>query len=328
MVKSLFAIALLPCALVSAQGWAQTWNSRLNVRPDGFNVYAACQECNEREECVEWCEDTEGCLSVSWSENWRTCEGYNEVEYVHFVESIAPNSYYMFKGDPSPSPVPKVVSFGKEKAWVPNHPPTLAASINTQEGQVGQPFQLQIDGHFIDADSDPLTYAAKGLPSGLKLQGSAVTGIPKRDGRFKVSLTATDGKAYPASMPPFWLVIKSEDGRLPPMITDEEYAVLEAKREAHQGPDGKKKGSAKGTGKSGKSKGTTKKGKGGGKIRLVKKVSSHVAQLLQEEAAAPAAAPAMVKTGNVKKLGKKQGVRKLEDVSVTTHDASNATVTF
>lgn len=236
------------------------WGKVQGKMPSG-NIWSSCSHCNSDTLCSEWCESTTGCQSVVWTENWKTCDGYDKVHVDLVVTASRPNAVYIFK-QLSASPLP----FNK---FTPNHPPVLAQAINTQEAQVGVPFELEMDGHFSDTDGDRLTYSAKGLPMGLKVKDSLVFGQPRKDGRYKVTLSANDGKAFPTVMPPFWLVVKSEQGVLPPMLSDEEYAVLEAKRAANQKSHVLAKKVASRGKNGGKSKGKGKgKGKGHGKNKL------------------------------------------------------------
>lgn len=236
MIKNiLFVLPCLICASATAQPYmSSTWASVPDMQPDGMNVWDACSECDTMDDCKMWCDTAVGCESLSWSENWKTCQGYQEVQVDNLVAAVAPNSYYIFRGLPSPSPAAVVLSGSVEKRFVPNHPPTLAASLNTQEAQVGQPFYVDLHGHFVDVDGDVLDYQTEGLPVGVKCADGTLQGTPKKEGRFKVTITAGDGKAYPAKMPPFWLVVKDSSGRLPPMLSEDDWAKTQEKKAAHQ----------------------------------------------------------------------------------------------
>jgi hypothetical protein len=74
-----------------------------------------------------------------------------------------------------------------------NTPPTVAAVIPPQTATVGQPFNLSLTGTFTDAQTpNGLTLSASGLPSGLSLAGTTITGMPSVSGVSSVTLMATD----------------------------------------------------------------------------------------------------------------------------------------
>ncbi|CAH9050506.1 hypothetical protein PSECIP111951_00206 [Pseudoalteromonas holothuriae] len=52
---------------------------------------------------------------------------------------------------------------------------------------------------FTDPDGDTLTYSASGLPSGVRLSGSKISGSINRPGQFTVTITARDPKGLTAS---------------------------------------------------------------------------------------------------------------------------------
>ncbi|GAB3881890.1 putative Ig domain-containing protein [Spirosoma agri] len=73
----------------------------------------------------------------------------------------------------------------------PNQPPTTLG-IGAQTLTVNQPYQLNLSSYFTDPEGQPLTYSATGLPAGLSVAGSVLSGTPSQTGTFGVSITAID----------------------------------------------------------------------------------------------------------------------------------------
>ena len=73
----------------------------------------------------------------------------------------------------------------------PNQPPTTSG-IPNQSIRQDQPYQLCLTDYFADPDAQPLTYSASGLPAGLNLSGSRISGTPTQPGLSTVSVTALD----------------------------------------------------------------------------------------------------------------------------------------
>ena len=78
----------------------------------------------------------------------------------------------------------------------PPPPPTnqgpTTTGIANQSGTVGQGFSLNVISSFSDPNGDALSYIASGLPAGLSLSGSTISGTPSVSGVSTVSVTATD----------------------------------------------------------------------------------------------------------------------------------------
>ena len=72
-----------------------------------------------------------------------------------------------------------------------NQAPTTMGIAN-QNGTVGQPFSLNVAPFFSDPNGDALSFAASGLPTGLSLSGSTISGMPGALGVSSVTVTATD----------------------------------------------------------------------------------------------------------------------------------------
>ncbi|WP_460952551.1 putative Ig domain-containing protein, partial [Spirosoma daeguense] len=74
-----------------------------------------------------------------------------------------------------------------------NTPPTVANPIVNQVGVQGQPFGLNVATVFTDAQTpNALLLTANGLPAGLTLNGTTISGTPSVSGTSTVSLTAVD----------------------------------------------------------------------------------------------------------------------------------------
>jgi hypothetical protein len=80
---------------------------------------------------------------------------------------------------------------GCQSGSTPNNPPTTSG-IADQTILLGQPYQLDLKNYFSDPDLQSLTFAAQGLPAGLNLSGSVISGTPTSSGTSPVSITATD----------------------------------------------------------------------------------------------------------------------------------------
>ncbi|QJD78771.1 putative Ig domain-containing protein [Spirosoma rhododendri] len=73
----------------------------------------------------------------------------------------------------------------------PNRPPVVQP-IPNQVLVVGQPYQLDLTTYFSDPDGQTLTFTATGLPTGLQLSGSRISGSPTQAGTSTVQVTALD----------------------------------------------------------------------------------------------------------------------------------------
>jgi hypothetical protein len=75
----------------------------------------------------------------------------------------------------------------------PNNTPPTTTGIANQSGTVNQGFSLNVASSFSDAETpNNLTYSATGLPAGLSLSGSTISGTPSVSGVSNVTVTATD----------------------------------------------------------------------------------------------------------------------------------------
>ncbi|WP_162388943.1 leucine-rich repeat domain-containing protein [Spirosoma endbachense] len=73
----------------------------------------------------------------------------------------------------------------------PNSPPTTSG-IPNQTILAGQAYQLQLTNYFSDPDGQALTFSVTGLPAGLNLNGSLISGTPSSTGVSSVQITALD----------------------------------------------------------------------------------------------------------------------------------------
>ncbi|QIP12258.1 hypothetical protein G8759_06265 [Spirosoma aureum] len=73
----------------------------------------------------------------------------------------------------------------------PNQQPTTSG-IPNQTILVNQAYQLNLNNYFSDPDGQTLTYSATGLPSGLSVSGSLISGTPSTTGVSNVQVTALD----------------------------------------------------------------------------------------------------------------------------------------
>lgn len=75
-----------------------------------------------------------------------------------------------------------------------NQSPTYTnGSLTNQVGTVGVPFSYGIPANaFTNPEGGALTYSASGLPAGLLLNGSTISGTPSQSGVYGVTITARD----------------------------------------------------------------------------------------------------------------------------------------
>ena len=73
----------------------------------------------------------------------------------------------------------------------PNRPPTTTG-IPSQTLVQNQSFQLTLTDYVTDPDGQSLTFSAQGLPAGLNLTGSLLSGAPSTPGSSTIGITAFD----------------------------------------------------------------------------------------------------------------------------------------
>ncbi|GAB3752151.1 beta strand repeat-containing protein [Spirosoma pomorum] len=73
----------------------------------------------------------------------------------------------------------------------PNQPPTTTGIPNQTLVQ-GQGYQLALTSYFSDPDGQQLSFQTSGLPAGLGLTGSVISGTPSQTGVSTVTVTALD----------------------------------------------------------------------------------------------------------------------------------------
>ncbi|WP_185155649.1 putative Ig domain-containing protein [Rudanella paleaurantiibacter] len=98
-----------------------------------------------------------------------------------------------------------------------NTPPTVANGVGPQSATVGVGYSLNVGNVFTDAQTPAsLMLSASGLPAGLSLSGSTITGTPSVSGVSTVTLTATDGGGLSASTS-FVITVSGAGGTTPPV---------------------------------------------------------------------------------------------------------------
>ncbi len=93
-----------------------------------------------------------------------------------------------------------------------NQAPTVTAPTPAQAGVDGQPVVLDVAAAFADANGDPLTFAAAGLPPGLTINpttgqiAGTIDHAASQAGPYTVTVTADDGKGGVATETFAWTV--------------------------------------------------------------------------------------------------------------------------
>ncbi|WP_169578030.1 putative Ig domain-containing protein [Rudanella lutea] len=101
---------------------------------------------------------------------------------------------------------------------VTNTAPTVVNLIGAQTGTVGTAYSLNIGSVFTDAQTPgSLTLSAMGLPAGLTLTGTAITGTPSATGVSTITLKATDPGNLTAATS-FQLTVRL--GNTPPVVVN------------------------------------------------------------------------------------------------------------
>jgi hypothetical protein len=81
-----------------------------------------------------------------------------------------------------------------------NTPPRINSAVANQTATVRQGYSLNLSNTFADQETpNELTLRVTGLPAGLTLVGSAITGTPSQSGISTVTITATDPGSLSAS---------------------------------------------------------------------------------------------------------------------------------
>ncbi|NEU69990.1 hypothetical protein GK091_24125 [Spirosoma agri] len=73
----------------------------------------------------------------------------------------------------------------------PNRPPVTTGVPNQTISQ-GQAYQLELKTYFSDPDQQPLAFSVQGLPAGLSLTGSVISGTPSVTGVSTINVSAVD----------------------------------------------------------------------------------------------------------------------------------------
>lgn len=102
----------------------------------------------------------------------------------------------------------------------PNNNPPVAANPGDRSSEINVALNLQISA--TDADNDPLTYAATGLPSGLTIndQTGLISGTPDALQSTSVTVSVFDGQGGTDQVTFNWEVTNTPSGNTPPVITN------------------------------------------------------------------------------------------------------------
>ncbi len=207
-VRPRFGVAVLdPTSLTVAEGGTATYRVRLSVRPRGTpntNVIVGISSSNSDITVApaeldfttsNWSEPQTVTVSASQDND----DAHDRATLSHSVQGggytlgSGPDLNLVVNDDESATPPPTVQT---------NAAPTVATPIPDQNARVGAPFSHTFPaGTFNDADGDPLTYSATGLPAWLGFNPGTRTfaGTPTAVGAPAVTVTASDGNGGSAS---------------------------------------------------------------------------------------------------------------------------------
>ncbi|CAN0585415.1 unnamed protein product, partial [Laminaria digitata] len=90
-----------------------------------------------------------------------------------------------------------------------NSAPVLAA-IGNQMSSIDEAVSLSVSAS--DSDGDQVSFATGGLPSGLDIAGSEISGTPASAGTYTVTVTATDGNGGSDSETFTWTIDGGDPG--------------------------------------------------------------------------------------------------------------------
>ncbi len=201
--RPLFGVAVLsPASLTVAEGGSATYTVRLSAEPGGTpntNVIVGISSSNSDVTVSpagldfttgNW--GTPQTVTVSASQD--TDAVHDRATLSHSVQGggytagSGPDLNLVVNDDESGAPPPPAVQT--------NTAPTVATPIPDQDARVGAPFSHTFPADtFNDADGDPLTYSATGLPAWLGFDPGTRTfsGTPEAVGAPEVTVTASDG---------------------------------------------------------------------------------------------------------------------------------------
>ncbi len=156
----------------------------------------------------------------SFDQETRTISGTPDAEVVgsHTVQIIAADS----RGGQADDEFVLDILSATEDA--DNLPPRLVAPVFDQIAEVDVPFRLDVSDVFEDLDGDVLSFAVRGLPTGLFFDEttSSIVGFPTEldTGSYNIEIVAFDGNGGRASDEFFLDVILEQNttGNLPPVL--------------------------------------------------------------------------------------------------------------
>ena len=209
-VRPLFGVAVLsPTSLTVAEGGDATYTVRLSAQPRGGPNTHVLVGISSNNSDVTVSPAAELDFTIG---NWQTPQtvtvsAKHDPDAVHdratLSHSVQGGGYTLGSGpdlnlvvndDESGTPPPPAVQT--------NAAPTVATPIPDQNARVGAPFSHTFPANtFNDADGDPLTYSATGLPAWLGFDPATRTfaGTPTAVGTPAVTVTASDGNGGSAS---------------------------------------------------------------------------------------------------------------------------------
>jgi hypothetical protein len=109
-------------------------------------------------------------------------------------------------------------SFSMNVTAAPNQSWSWSQTIPTQSPDEGVSYALDLSTFGSDPEGDPVTYTATGLPAGLSVAGSSITGTPTENGSFSVSVDATDSGSNTAVSTSFSMNVTAASGSQPAVL--------------------------------------------------------------------------------------------------------------
>ncbi len=201
--RPLFGVAVLsPASLTVAEGGSATYTVRLSAEPGGTrntNVIVGISSSNSDVTVSpagldftvsNWNEPRTVTVSASQDNDAVDDRATlsHSVQGGGYTAGSGPDLNLVVNDDESGAPPPPAVQT--------NTAPTVATPIPDQDARVGAPFSHTFPADtFNDADGDPLTYSATGLPAWLGFDPGTRTfsGTPAAVGAPEVTVTASDG---------------------------------------------------------------------------------------------------------------------------------------
>ncbi len=197
--RPLFGVAVLsPASLTVAEGGTASYRVRLSAQPNTNVIVGISSSNSDITVSPAGLDFTTGNWgtpqTVTVSASQDTDAVHDRATLSHSVQGggytagSGPDLNLVVNDDESGAPPPPAVQT--------NTAPTVATPIPDQDARVGAPFSHTFPADtFNDADGDPLTYSATGLPDWLGFDPGTRTfsGTPEAVGAPEVTVTASDG---------------------------------------------------------------------------------------------------------------------------------------